>query len=174
MMKYSDFKDCMNILGFTRQSHNKYTSCGITCTYSTGTLTIVYESKIYVTSEIGRAFEPIECAMTTTLHAMPITAAINTKNLAQNLSRVRSSNVWAVGFNVRKAGDKVGDLVMQFKNKEGGAGDLYIYYDVPITTYRKLIGGTSVGHNFWVLIRNNFNYSKLTGNKRGILPNAIN
>jgi hypothetical protein len=112
--------------------------------------------------------------MQVTSETLPIMAAINTKNLAQNLVRVRSSNVWALGYNVKNKGDNVGDMVMQFKNKNGGAGDLYIYYSIPIKVYRRLLNAPSVGHEFWVSVRNNYKYSKLTGNKRGVLPNAIN
>ena len=103
-----------------------------------------------------------------------VLAAINTKNLAKDLVRVRSSNVWAYGLNIRNRKDKTGDLLVQFKNKSGGAGDLYIYYDVPTMVYRRLQSAPSKGHYFWVYIRNNFKYSKLTGDKRGKLANAVN
>ncbi len=103
-----------------------------------------------------------------------VAAAINTKNLANNLVRVRSSNVWAYGLNMRNNKDKIGDLVVQFKNTNGGAGDVYIYYDVPMMIYRKWQSAPSKGHYFWLYIRNHYNYSKLTGDKRGKLSNAIN
>lgn len=103
-----------------------------------------------------------------------VLAAINTKDLSKNLVKVRSSNVWAYGLNIKDRKDKTGDLVVQFKNKNGGAGDVYIYYDVPIVVYRRWQSAPSKGHYFWVYIRNNFKYSKLTGDKRGKLANAIN
>lgn len=103
-----------------------------------------------------------------------ILAAINTRNLAQNLVRCKSSNVWAYGMNIRDKKDKTGDLLMQFKNKNGGPSDLYIYFDVPVTIYRRLQSAPSVGRFFWQYIRNVYSYSKLSGNKRGVLPNAIN
>lgn len=103
-----------------------------------------------------------------------VMAAINTKNLAQNLVKVRSSNVWAYGMNIKNRKDKVGDLLVQFKGTQGGPGDIYIYYDVPTTVYRRWQSAPSKGHYFWVYIRNNYNYSKLTGDKRGKLRNAIN
>ena len=103
-----------------------------------------------------------------------VMAAINTKNIAQNLVRCKSSNVWAYGMNIKDRKDKTGDLIMQFKNKNGGAGELYIFFDVPVTLYRRLQSATSVGAFHWKYIRNNFKYSHLTGNKRGVLPNAIN
>lgn len=103
-----------------------------------------------------------------------VMAAIDTKNLAQNLVRCKSSNVWAYGMNIKDKKDKTGDLLMQFKGKNGGPSDLYIYFDVPVTIYRRLQSAPSVGHFFWLNIRNNYKYSKLTGNKRGVLPNAIN
>lgn len=105
---------------------------------------------------------------------LSIFAAINTKNLAKNLSRVRSSNVWAYGINVRNRKDNTGDVLVQFKAKNGGAGDIYIYYDVPKTIFNRWISAPSKGHYFWVYIRNNFKYSKLTGDKTGKLKNAVN
>lgn len=101
-------------------------------------------------------------------------AAINTKDLAKKLVRVKSSNVWAIGINVRHQGDTTGDVLAQFKGKNGGPGDVYIYYDVPIKVYNRWVAATSIGHFFWKYIRNNFMYSKLTGDKRGKLRNAIN
>ena len=103
-----------------------------------------------------------------------IEAALSTRDLTNNLVRVRSSNVWAVGIDIQKSGDNVGNVLAQFKNKNGGPGDIYIYWDVPITVYRKWISTPSKGHYFWMYIRNVYPYTKLTGNKRGVLPNAIN
>lgn len=107
-------------------------------------------------------------------HRSAIMAAFNTKDLAKNLVKVRSSNVWAYGMNIKNRKDKVGDLVVQFKDSEGGPGDVYIYYDVPIIVYRRWQSAPSKGHYFWVYIRNNYSYSKLTGDKRGKLKNVIN
>lgn len=112
--------------------------------------------------------------MTSVKDRKAVFAAINTKNLAQNLTRVRSSNIWSYGLNLRNRKDKTGDLLVQFKNKNGGAGDVYIYYDVPTMIYRRWQSAPSKGHYFWVYIRNNFKYSKLTGDKRGKLANAVN
>jgi hypothetical protein len=103
-----------------------------------------------------------------------IMAAINTRNLAKNLVRVRSSNVWAYCINIREYGDKTGDVLAQFKANNGGPGDIYIYYNVPVNLWRKWVSASSKGHFFWKHIRNTFKYSKLTGNRRGVLPNAIN
>lgn len=103
-----------------------------------------------------------------------ITAGISTRDLAKNLVRVKSSNVWAYAINIKRNGDRFGDVLVQFKDKNGGPGDLYIYYEVPVLTYRRWISAPSKGHYFWRYIRNNFRYSKLTGDKRGKLPNAVN
>jgi hypothetical protein len=103
-----------------------------------------------------------------------IQAAINTRDAAKNMVRVKSSNVWSYGINVRKHGDNIGDVLCQFKGTNGGPGDLYIYYDVPIRVYKRWVSAPSKGHYFWQYIRNNYKYSKLTGNKKGVLPNAIN
>lgn len=62
-----------------------------------------------------------------------VLAAINTKDLSQNLVKVRSSNVWAYGLNIKDRKDKTGDLVVQFKNKNGGAGDELSEYIKPAT-----------------------------------------
>lgn len=103
-----------------------------------------------------------------------VNSAINVRDLSKNLVRVRSSNVWSYGINVNKNGDKTGTVVAQFKNQNGGPGDIYIYYDVPVSIYRKWVAAPSKGHFFWKYLRNRYNYSKLTGDKRGKLPNAIN
>ena len=103
-----------------------------------------------------------------------ISAAISMRDLTKNLVRVKSSNVWAYAINVRHAGDKMGDVLAQFKGKNGGPGDIYIYYNVPVTLYRRWIGAPSKGHFFWQYIRNNFQYSKLTGDQKGKLKNAVN
>lgn len=103
-----------------------------------------------------------------------ITAAINTKNLAKDMIRVKSSNVWAYNINVKDKKSKFGDVLVQFKGPDGGPGDIYIYYDVPVLTYRRWHSAPSKGHYFWQYIRNFFKYSKLTGDKRGKLHNAVN
>lgn len=103
-----------------------------------------------------------------------IQAAINTRDLAKNLVRVRSSNVWSIGIDIRDKKDKTGTVIAQFKNKYGGPGDIYAYWDVPVIVYRKWITAPSKGHYFWQYLRNNYSYSKLTGSKKGVLPNAIN
>lgn len=103
-----------------------------------------------------------------------ITAAINVRDLSKNLVRVKSSNIWAYGMNLRDRKDKTGEVVVQFKGNKGGPGDVYIYYDVPLVVWRKWLSATSKGHYFWMYIRNTYMYSKLTGDKRGKLKNAIN
>lgn len=103
-----------------------------------------------------------------------INAAINTRDLTKNMVRVKSSNVWSYTMNTKTAKDKFGDVLVQFKGKDGGPGDIYIYYDVPVLTYRRWHSAPSKGHYFWKYIRNYFKYSKLTGDKKGKLDNAIN
>ena len=61
-----------------------------------------------------------------------VMAAASTKDATKNLVKVRSSNVWAYGMNIKDRKSKVGDLLVQFKDTQGGPGDIYIYYDVPI------------------------------------------
>lgn len=172
MVTYNDYVECMEMLGFNKRSRNVYCSGDVKCSYTKHCLVLKQDKTVFATNDMGRAMKFIDYIFGTKVYR--IGAAINTKNLAQNLIRVRSSNVWAVGFNPKNDSNKVGDLVMQFKNPNGGGGDTYIYYDVPVQTYRRLVSAASVGHTFWVLVRDNFNYSKLSGNRRGVLPNAIN
>ena len=103
-----------------------------------------------------------------------IYCAKSTRELAKDLVRVKSSNIWSYGINIKEHGDNTGDVLVQFKADKGGPGDIYLYYDVPISVYRKWQSAPSKGHFFWKYIRNNYLYRKLTGDKRGKLPNAVN
>lgn len=96
---------------------------------------------------------------------------LSTKDFADKLIRVKSSNVWAYAFNPKD--EYIGDMLMQFKGPNGGPDDIYIYYDVPSKIWRRLVASPSVGHAFWQLIRNKYKYAKLTGDKRTKLPNGI-
>lgn len=103
-----------------------------------------------------------------------VTAAISSRDLSKKLQRVKSSNLWSYAFDIKDAKDKFGTMLIQFKGTKGGPGDIYQYFDVPVNLWRRFISAASKGHFFWVYIRNNFQYRKLTGDKRGKLPNAIN
>lgn len=98
----------------------------------------------------------------------------SSREVSRNLNRVKSSNVWAYGIDIVDNDAKEGDVYVQFKNKEGGPGDTYIYYDVDLMTWKKVLSYPSKGAAVWKFLRNNFYYSKLTGDKKGKLPNAIN
>lgn len=110
---------------------------------------------------------------TSTLN-ITINAAISTRDLAKNLVRVKSSNLWAYTINIRDRKSKVGDVLVQFKGPKGGPGDIYLYMDVPISLWRKWLSAPSKGHFLWKYIRNDFLYRKLTGDRKGKLHNAIN
>lgn len=103
-----------------------------------------------------------------------VEAKMSSKDLSKNLVRVKSSNIWSYGINIKNRKDKFGDVIIQFKDKNGGPGDLYLYFDVGINVWRRFLTATSKGHYFWQYIRNNYSYRKLTGDKKGKLPNAIN
>lgn len=103
-----------------------------------------------------------------------VTAAISSRDLSSKLQRVKSSNLWSYAFDIADRKDRFGTMLIQFKGPKGGPGDIYQYYDVPVNLWRRFISASSKGHFFWVYIRNNFQYRKLTGDKRGRLPNAIN
>lgn len=105
----------------------------------------------------------------------PVASAISTKNLSKNLVRTKSSNIWSYGMDVTDKNMRFGNVIVQFKGKNGGpTGGTYIYYDVPTKLWQRWLGAASKGAFFWRYIRNVFKYSKLDGNKRGVLPNAIN
>lgn len=97
----------------------------------------------------------------------------SSREVSRNLVRVKSSNIWSYGVQT-ELGKNTCDLYVQFKNPTGGPGDVYQYFDFPIRTWKKFITAPSKGHFFWKYVRNNFRYRKLTGDKRGKLPNAIN
>lgn len=99
---------------------------------------------------------------------IPIVAAISARELSKKMVRVSSSNIWAIGF---ENGQKnLGKMIIQFKGRQGGPGDVYMYYDVPVKIYHKMITAPSKGHAFWVHIRNRYKYSKLTGDKKTKTP----
>ena len=112
--------------------------------------------------------------MCSTIQRNTITAAISSRNITEKLLRVKSSNVWAYGIYIDSPDDETGDVVAQFKEADGGPGDIYMYLDVPIEVYRKWVTAPSKGHYFWQHIRNKYKYRKLTGDKLGKLPNAVN
>ena len=94
-----------------------------------------------------------------------------TQDFVKKLQRVKSSNVWSYAFQPKD--NNVGDMLMQFKAKNGGPGDIYIYYNVPNKVWQRLVGSPSKGHTFWELVRNVYTYAKLTGDKRTKLANGI-
>ncbi len=98
----------------------------------------------------------------------------SSRDIAKNLIRVNSSNVWSYGIEIKDEDSDVGDVYVQFKGPKGGPGDVYRYYDVPLKLWRKFISYPSKGAFIWKYLRKRFLYSKLTGNKKGILPNAVN
>lgn len=103
-----------------------------------------------------------------------IEASISTRDLTKNLVRVKSSNIWAYAINIKDRKDKTGDVLVQFKGKNGGPDDIYIYYDVPIMVYRRWLTATSKGHYMWQYIRGKYAYAKLTGDKRTKQHGGIN
>lgn len=95
------------------------------------------------------------------------------RDITDRMVRCRSSNIWGYAYD-NGEGENIGTLYIQFKNPFGGAGDIYRYYDVPLKVYRRFVSAPSKGHSFWKLLRNKYYYSKLTGDKRGKLKNAVN
>lgn len=149
--KTSDVHALANMIMFTENYYNKHNYVlGFEC--------------IFETSELVTAAKKNK------------TKRVDEKTRIQNLLvRCRSSNIWAYGMDIDDRKSGVGNMYIQFKGKNGGPdGGLYEYFDVPVKVYRQFISGTSKGHSFWQLIRNVYRYRKLTGDKRGKLPNAVN
>ena len=94
-----------------------------------------------------------------------------TRDFIKKLRQVDSSNVWSYAFQPKD--EKFGDMLMQFKAKGGGPGDIYIYYNVPNKLWQRFSVAESKGGFFWRFVRNVFTYAKLTGDKRTHLPNGI-
>lgn len=94
-----------------------------------------------------------------------------TQDFVKKLARVKSSNVWSYAFQPKD--DQTGDMLMQFKNKNGGPGDIYIYYNIPNRLWQRFSVTPSKGRFFWQHVRNVFTYAKLTGDKRTKLANGI-
>lgn len=96
-----------------------------------------------------------------------------TKDFVKNIKTVKSSNVWGYAFQPKD--NNFGDMLVQFKGKQGGPGDIYIYYNVPNKIWQKFSVTPSKGHFFWEHIRNNtsIRYAKLTGDKRTHLPHGL-
>lgn len=95
-----------------------------------------------------------------------ILASISTRDLTKNLVRVRSSNLWAYCINIKKAGDKSGDVIVQFKGPKGGPGDIYQLFGVPLAVWHKMLSAPSKGHAYWQYLRGKYPYKKLTGDKK--------
>ena len=102
-----------------------------------------------------------------------ILAGMSTRDIVKDIVKVKSSNVWGYTINIKDAKSGFGDVYVQFKGKNGGPDDIYVYYDVPVRLFRKWHTAPSKGHFFWQNIRNNFKYAKLTGDKRTKLKNGI-
>lgn len=103
-----------------------------------------------------------------------IFSSISSREITKNMVKVKSSNIWSYTLDLKDNHSDSGNLYVQFKNQSGGPGDVYVYYDVPVVIYRRWQSSPSKGHYFWQYIRNYYRYSKLTGDKRGKLKNAVN
>lgn len=100
--------------------------------------------------------------------------AASARDITKNMVRVKSSNIWSYSIDIKDAKSKFGDVYVQFKGRNGGPSDVYVYFDVPVNLWRKWITYPSKGAFHWKYIRNNYKYRKLTGDKRTHLPNGIN
>lgn len=95
-----------------------------------------------------------------------IKAGVSAREITQNMVKVKSSNIWSYCIDIKRASDKTGNVYVQFKGNQGGAGDIYVYFDVPIVVYRRWLTAPSKGHYFWQYIRGKYTFAKLTGDKK--------
>ena len=98
---------------------------------------------------VPKDFEIIRCMFADASDRCNIFAAISTKEITKNMVRAKSSNIWSYAINVRNAKDSTGDMYIQFKGRDGGPDDIYMYFDVPVKIYRRFITAPSKGHFFW-------------------------
>ena len=136
----------------------------------------VYVGIDNITERLDKDFDDIfeSVILTSVVDRDAIMAASSARELSKNMVRVKSSNIWSYTINIKDRHDKVGDVYVQFKGKNGGPGDVYQYLDVPVNLWRRWIVAPSKGHFLWQYIRNNFKFRKLTGDRRTHLPNGIN
>lgn len=102
-----------------------------------------------------------------------ILAGISSRDISKNMVRVKSSNVWSYCIYIKDRRDKTGDVFVQFKGPKGGPGDVYRYYDVPISIWHKVLSSPSKGHAVWQYLRGKYIYAKLTGDKKTKMRGGI-
>lgn len=107
-------------------------------------------------------------------HSSKLKCAASPRTWKDKLVRVKSSNIWSYGIDIPEKSDNTGTVMVQFMSENGGPGDVYLYYDVPVRLYRSWQSAPSKGHFFWKHIRDRYYYRKLTGDKKGKLRNALN
>ena len=155
------------------------TSATNTCSISVAPSFSSLVDKIIGLHDANESFEYFETLEDGTMRVCSATAIFakkdkrNSRQVTDTMQRVKSSNVWAYAYDI-EMGENIGTLYVQFKNRNGGPGDIYEYIAVPIKAWRKFVTAPSKGHYFWKAIRNKFRYRKLTGDKKGKLANAIN
>lgn len=132
-----------------------------------------YESIDDLTAELDKVIEATQVIASSKVQTVAFIFAASSREIAKNMVRVKSSNVWSYTLDVKSNKDNTGTLYIQYKNKNGGPGDVYCYYNVPIKLWRRFISAPSKGNFVWRFIRNTFLYSKLTGDKRTHLKNGI-
>ena len=140
--------------------------------YNIETSEVVYpEDMVIVDNGITISAATIIAKDTQNQHDTSRRNKTTTQDFVKKLARVKSSNVWSYAFQPKD--ERTGDMLMQFKRKDGGPGDIYIYYNVPNKLWQTFVAAPSKGHFMWEYIRNVFTYAKLTGDKRTHLPNGI-
>lgn len=99
--------------------------------------------------------------------------ARSSRDIVKDMKRVKSSNVYSYTMELSNKDPRIGNVYVQF-HTDGVPNDIYVYYDVPVSVYRRWHTASSKGSYFWAYIRNIYKYSKVTGDKLGKLRNAIN
>ena len=183
-MSADDIEYIVDMYGFKNVGHNKWTRDGSTLNVGHDGYSLIITDRnkekkkfddpievIDYLDNINGSIQMVKCSSFSELKRY-ITAA-SAREITRNLVRVKSSNIWAYCIEIKDRHDKIGTLYIQFKGRNGGPGDIYEYEDVPINVWRKMLASPSKGHAFWKLIRNNYMYRKLTGDRRTHLKNGI-
>jgi hypothetical protein len=74
-----------------------------------------------------------------------------------NRQTVSSSQLHSVGFDAL-----TNTLEIQFLNKTGQPGSVYLYSNVPESVYKELMEAPSVGSYFGSMIKSTYSYTKVS------------
>lgn len=117
--------------------------------------------------------EIVKIALCDIVDKQAIKAGRSAREITKNMVRVKSSNIWSWCTDIKRPEDKTANVYIQFKGAKGGPDDIYVFFDVPIVIFRKMVAAPSAGHAFWQYIRGKYSYAKLTGDKKTKMKGGV-